>query len=101
MDSVTGLSIDAHGLYLLSGGELFPLPQSKRQKGAIIVFSSPSSTGHDGSLRFWSMDSKMCIQTIEGAHRKHFDESIHNIASHSSEPFFASAGADGIAKVYT
>ncbi len=46
------------------------------------------------------MDTKMCIQEIGGAHRKRFDESIYNIASHSSEPFFASAGADGIAKVY-
>ena len=57
-------------------------------------------TGHDGSLRFWSMDSKMCIQEIGGAHRKRFDESIRNLACHSTEPFFASAGADGIAKVY-
>ncbi len=46
------------------------------------------------------MDSKMCIQEIGGAHRKRFDESIRNLACHSTEPFFASAGADGIAKVY-
>ena len=56
--------------------------------------------GHDGSLRFWNMDSKMCVQEIGGVHRKHFDQSINNIACHSSEPLFASAGADAIAKVY-
>ena len=46
------------------------------------------------------MDSKMCIQEIGGAHRKRFDEAIRNLACHNTEPFFASAGADGIAKVY-
>lgn len=46
------------------------------------------------------MESKMCVQEIGGAHRKHFDESINSIACHSTEPFFASAGADGIVKVY-
>ena len=56
------------------------------------------SPGHDGSLRFWDFDSKACIQEIP-AHRKHFDEAIYNVACHSSKPFFASAGADGIAKV--
>jgi striatin 1/3/4 len=58
-----------------------------------------SAVGHDGSLRFWSMDSKMCIQEIT-AHRKRYDESIYNVACHLSKPYFASAGADGIAKIF-
>lgn len=73
MDAVTGLAIDPHGLYLLSGS-------------------------HDGSLRFWNFDSKACIQEVP-SHRKHYDEAIFNVACHSSRPFFGSAGADGIAKV--
>ena len=59
----------------------------------------PLTLGHDGSLRFWSMDSKTCIQEIT-AHRKRYDESIYNVACHLSKPYFASAGADGIAKVF-
>ena len=55
--------------------------------------------GHDGSLRFWNTESKICVQEIM-AHRKRFDESIFNVASHLSKPFFASAGADSIAKVF-
>ncbi|KAL5463206.1 hypothetical protein EMCRGX_G032085 [Ephydatia muelleri] len=74
MDAVTGLAIDPHGLCLLSGS-------------------------HDGSLRFWNTESKICVQEIM-AHRKRFDESIFNVASHLSKPFFASAGADSIAKVF-
>ena len=41
----------------------------------------------------------MCIQEIT-AHRKRYDESIYNVACHLSKPYFASAGADGIAKVF-
>lgn len=55
-------------------------------------------SGHDGSLRFWSMETKTCVQEIT-AHRKRFDESIYNVTCHLTKPFFASAGADGIAKV--
>lgn len=73
MDAVTGLTIDPHGLYLLSGS-------------------------HDGSLRFWDFDSRACIQEVP-SHRKHYDEAIFNVGCHSSKPFFASAGADSIAKV--
>ena len=64
-----------------------------------LSLSPPSPIGHDGSLRFWSMDSKMCIQEIT-AHRKRYDESIYNVACHLTKPYFASAGADGIAKVF-
>ena len=65
---------------------------------SLSLFLSLSRPGHDGSLRFWNFDSKACIQEVR-AHRKHYDEAIFNVACHSSKPFFASAGADGIAKV--
>ena len=57
-------------------------------------------SGHDGSLMFWSMDTKTCVQEIT-AHRKRFDESIYHVTCHTTKPYFASAGADGIAKVFT
>ena len=92
MDAVTGLAIDPHGLYILSG--------SKLSLSLSFILSLPLSTplGHDGSLRFWSMETKTCVQEIT-AHRKRFDESIYNVTCHLTKPFFASAGADGIAKV--
>ena len=55
--------------------------------------------GHDGSLRFWSVESRICMQEIT-AHRKRFDEAIYNVACHLTQPYFASCGADGIAKVF-
>lgn len=74
LEPVTSLAIDAHGLYLLSGS-------------------------HDCSIRLWNLDNKTCVQEIT-AHRKKFDESIFDVAFHPSRPFIASAGADGLAKVF-
>ena len=61
--------------------------------------TSPFPPGHDGSLRFWSMENYICVQEIS-AHRKRFDEAIFNVACHPSESMFSSAGADSIAKVF-
>ncbi|ODM95638.1 Striatin-3 [Orchesella cincta] len=74
LDAVTSLALDPHGLYLLSGS-------------------------HDCSVRVWNVESKQCLQEMT-AHRKKFDEAIHDVAFHPSKPFIASAGADGLAKVY-
>ncbi|CAD7078740.1 unnamed protein product [Hermetia illucens] len=74
LEPVTSLAIDAHGLYLLSGS-------------------------HDCSIRLWNLDNKTCVQEIT-AHRKKFDESIFDVAFHPSKPYIASAGADGLAKVF-
>lgn len=87
MDAVTGLAIDPHGLYILSGSKSF-----------LFISLRVITIGHDGSLRFWSVESKTCVQEIT-AHRKRFDESIYNVTCHLTKPFFASAGADSIAKV--
>ena len=56
-------------------------------------------SGHDCSVRVWNVESKQCLQEMT-AHRKKFDEAIHDVAFHPSKPFIASAGADGLAKVY-
>ncbi|XP_073988906.1 connector of kinase to AP-1 [Rhodnius prolixus] len=74
LDAVTSLAVDPNGLYLLSGS-------------------------HDCSIRLWNLDSKTCVQEIT-AHRKKFDESILDVAFHPTRPFIASAGADGLAKVF-
>ncbi|MBN3320216.1 STRN protein, partial [Atractosteus spatula] len=74
LDAVTSLAVDPNGLYLMSGS-------------------------HDCSIRLWNLESKTCIQEFT-AHRKKFDESIHDVAFHPSKCFIASAGADALAKVF-
>lgn len=74
LDAVTSLSVDPNGLYLLSGS-------------------------HDCSIRLWNLDTKTCVQEIT-SHRKKFDEAIYDVAFHPSRPYIASAGADGLAKVF-
>ena len=56
-------------------------------------------TGHDCSLRLWSLDNKTCVQEIT-AHRKKHEEAIHAVACHPSKALIASAGADALAKVF-
>ncbi|KAL4641371.1 striatin isoform X2 [Arapaima gigas] len=72
LDAVTSLAVDPNGLYLMSGS-------------------------HDCSIRLWNLDSKTCIQEFT-AHRKKFDEAIHDVAFHPSRCYIASAGADALAK---
>ncbi|KAM6956752.1 striatin-like [Aplochiton taeniatus] len=74
LDAVTSLAVDPNGLYLMSGS-------------------------HDCSIRLWNLESKTCIQEFT-AHRKKFEESIHNVAFHPSKCYIASAGADALAKVF-
>ncbi|CAF4835961.1 striatin-4 isoform X1 [Pieris napi] len=74
LDAVTGLALDPNGLFLLSGS-------------------------HDCSVRLWNLDTKTCVQEIT-AHRKKFDEGILDVAFHPVRPYIASAGADGLAKVF-
>lgn len=55
--------------------------------------------GHDCSIRLWNMESKTCIQEFT-AHRKKFEESIHDVAFHPTKCYIGSAGADALAKVF-
>lgn len=75
MDAVSSLSIDPNGLYLLSGS-------------------------HDGSLRLWNLEKKVCLQEIS-AHRKKYDAAVMSVAFHPSRPIIGSTGADGLVKVFT
>ncbi|KAG9018194.1 hypothetical protein FRB90_011892 [Tulasnella sp. 427] len=74
-EGVTSLSIDGAGFSLVSGG-------------------------HDCSIRFWDvMGNKVCLQEITN-HRKKADEGVLDVEYCPSLPILASAGADGIVKLY-
>ncbi|KAG9122143.1 hypothetical protein FRC07_001604 [Ceratobasidium sp. 392] len=75
LDTVTTLSIDTTGFSLVSGS-------------------------HDGSIRFWDiLGSRTCVQEIN-AHREKSNEGTLDVEFHPSMPFIASAGADGVVKIY-
>ncbi|KAK6108318.1 WD domain G-beta repeat family protein [Brugia pahangi] len=56
VEAISCLAIDPNGLYLLSGS-------------------------HDGSLRLWNMEKRICLQEI-AAHRKKFDSAVMTVAFH-------------------
>jgi striatin 1/3/4 len=75
LDGVTSLSIDATGFSLVSGS-------------------------HDCSVRFWDLlGSKACVQEIT-THREKAREGVLDVEFHPTLPFMASAGADGVVKLY-
>jgi len=75
LDGVTSLSIDAAGFSLVSGS-------------------------HDCSIRFWDLlGSRACTQEIT-THREKAKEGVLDVEFHPSLPFMASAGADGVVKLY-
>ncbi|GMR58356.1 hypothetical protein PMAYCL1PPCAC_28551, partial [Pristionchus mayeri] len=73
VEGISSLAIDSNGLYLLSGS-------------------------HDGSLRLWNMEKRVCLKEIP-AHRKKHDSAVNTVAMHSSRPLIGSRGADALAKV--
>ncbi|KAK7693152.1 hypothetical protein QCA50_002718 [Cerrena zonata] len=75
LDAVTCLSIDVAGFSLVSGS-------------------------HDCSVRFWDiLASKACVQEITN-HREKAREGVLAVEFHPSLPIMASAGADGVVKLY-
>lgn len=104
LEAVTSLAVDPNGLYLMSGSKyinygLFSYPYYFRVN-IIFPFNFFSfDIGHDCSIRLWNLESKTCIQEFT-AHRKKFEESIHDVAFHPSKCYIASAGADALAKVF-
>ncbi|MCO5613920.1 hypothetical protein L7F22_068200 [Adiantum nelumboides] len=78
LDSVTSLDIDPSGLTLVSGG-------------------------HDCSVRFWDLanegNTAVCVQEIT-AHRKKSAEGVLMVRYHPNAPYFSSAGADGVIRIY-
>lgn len=75
LDGVTSLSIDPSGFSLVSGS-------------------------HDCSVRFWDLlGSRVCVQEVT-IHREKAREGVLDVEFHPSLPFMASAGADGVVKLY-
>lgn len=74
LDEVTCIACDPNGLHLLSGS-------------------------HDCSVRLWNFDNRTCVQDIT-SHRKKFDEAIFDVTFHPTKAYFASTGADALAKVF-
>jgi striatin 1/3/4 len=75
LDGVTSLSIDPSGFSLVSAG-------------------------HDCSVRFWDiLGTRQCVQDIN-VHREKAREGVLAVEFHQSLPFVASAGADGVVKLY-
>ncbi|KAG6874318.1 hypothetical protein C0995_001543 [Termitomyces sp. Mi166 len=75
LDGVTSLSIDAAGFSLVSGS-------------------------HDCSVRFWDLlGTRACAQEIT-THREKAREGVLDVEFHPTLPFMASAGADGVVKLY-
>ncbi|GJJ12461.1 hypothetical protein Clacol_006703 [Clathrus columnatus] len=75
VDSVTSLAIDPTGFLLASGG-------------------------HDCSVRFWDLlNTRACLQEST-SHREKAQEGVLQVAFHPTLPFLASAGADGVVKLY-
>lgn len=104
LEAVTSLAVDPNGLYLMSGSKyikygLFTCSYHFHVN-IIVPFNFLSfGIGHDCSIRLWNLESKTCIQEFT-AHRKKFEESIHDVAFHPSKCYIASAGADALAKVF-
>ena len=72
---MTSLSIDPAGFCLVSGS-------------------------HDCSVRFWDLlGSRSCIQELS-SHREKGHEGVLAVEFHPTMPFMASAGADGVVKLY-
>lgn len=104
LEAVTSLAVDPNGLYLMSGSKYISCGLSfcpyHLHVDTIIPFNLLSfGIGHDCSIRLWNLESKTCIQEFT-AHRKKFEESIHDVAFHPSKCYIASAGADALAKVF-
>ncbi|KAL3115423.1 hypothetical protein niasHT_020096 [Heterodera trifolii] len=75
VEGVSTLAIDPNGLYMLSGS-------------------------HDGSMRLWNAEKRVCLQEI-AAHRKKFGAGVMAVAFHPSRQLIGSSGADSLAKVYS
>ncbi|CBY21362.1 unnamed protein product [Oikopleura dioica] len=73
-DAVSTVAIDKTGAYLLTGG-------------------------HDSSIRLWNIDTKVCVQEMT-AHRPKNDEAVHYATFHINKGYVASAGADGLVKIF-
>jgi striatin 1/3/4 len=101
---VTGHEDGQLGFYNTKTGESTP---PSRAHPAPITSLAPSplssmcmfSASVDCSLRLWDLERKMSLQDLSG-HRQRFDEGVTHVASHPELPIIASAGADGVVRLW-
>ena len=58
------------------------------------------SASTDCTLRLWDLNKKTSIQDL-GGHRKRADEGVCAVVSHPELPIVASAGADGVVRLWS
>ena len=57
------------------------------------------SAGHDASIRFWSLEKRICTQDIV-SHRAMRGEGVCDVCWSSDGRLVVSAGGDGVVKVF-
>jgi striatin 1/3/4 len=57
------------------------------------------SAGHDAGLRFWSLETRSCVQEMT-AHRLMRGEGVCSVEWSPDGRFVVSCGGDGIVKVF-
>src|ERR1700760_2436414 len=58
------------------------------------------SAGHDASIRFWSLEKRVCSQEIT-SHRVMQGEGVCSVVWSQDGRFVVSAGGDGVVKVFS
>lgn len=58
------------------------------------------SAGHDGSVRVWSLDKRVCVQEMAG-HRLMRGEGVCSVVWSPDGRAVLSAGGDGVIKVFS
>jgi striatin 1/3/4 len=53
----------------------------------------------DCSVRLWDLQRKTSLQDLNG-HRQRSNEGVTDVASHPELPIIASAGADGVVRIW-
>ncbi|KAJ1033907.1 hypothetical protein NDA16_000115 [Ustilago loliicola] len=96
LDAVTSLDIDASGLTLVSGGHDCSVRFWDIAGGSLVGKDGPVGGGAGGE---GEKSTAVCRQEIS-SHRKKASEGVLAVAYSRTLPLFASAGADGVVRVY-
>ncbi|KAK0567467.1 1,2-dihydroxy-3-keto-5-methylthiopentene dioxygenase [Tilletia horrida] len=105
LDAVTTLDIDPAGLTLASGGHDCSVRFWDIMGGGSGSSSSLTGEGSDEDRTAAATAAAAvsvrdaCVQEIT-SHRKKAEEGVLGVKYHSSAPFFASAGADGLVRLF-
>ncbi|KAN0061128.1 1,2-dihydroxy-3-keto-5-methylthiopentene dioxygenase [Thecaphora frezii] len=100
LDAVTSLDIDASGLTLVSGGHDCSVRFWDIAGGSLAPREgSSSATTANSDETISNGSTAVCRQEIS-SHRRKAAEGVLAVKYHPTAPFFASAGADGVIRIY-